>query len=131
MIEDIRLTTALMSARLPVREATERRWTRSSLAYCCLEERTERPVRPLSAAALLSEVVALRGRGVWSGVRGCSTIGPKVPSAPVDIRDSVGDVEGDLGGTVAGLAVDAEMYAAESGTDDGGVFLSLELIVLG
>ena len=43
---------------------------------------------PLSAAALPPEVVALGGSWTWYGVRGCSTIGPKVPSAPGERRES-------------------------------------------
>ena len=62
----------------------------------------ERPVRPLSAAALPPEVVMLVGRMKWAGVIGCKTIVPKVPLVIGVRRDSVDDGEGDQGGTVAG-----------------------------
>ena len=112
-----------------MREATKRRWTRSSLDCWCLEARTEIPVRPLSVEALLPELVTIGGRGTWSGVRGCSTIGPEVPLAPGDRKESVGYGEGDRGGTVDRLAVDAEMSVVKAGTNDGGSFLSLYFIV--
>ena len=38
-------------------------------------------------------------------------------------------LEGNGEGTVAGLAVDAEMSATEAGTDGGGAFLSLGFVV--
>ena len=38
-------------------------------------------------------------------------------------------MEGNGEGTVAGLAVDAEMSATEAGTDGGGAFLSLGFVV--
>ena len=44
-------------------------------------------------------------------------------------QESVGDGEGDLGGTVAGSAVDAEMSVAKAGTDDVGAFPSSDFIV--
>ena len=71
------------------------------------------------------------GRGAWSGVRVCSTIGPEVTSAPGERRESVNDVEGDRGGIVDGLAVDADISVVEARTDDGGAFPSLEFIVQG
>ena len=88
-------------------------------------------MRLLSAVVLLPEVVVLGGRGAWAKVRGCSTIVPKVLLAPRERRDSVGDGEGDQGGTVAEPAVDVEMFAAESRKDDGGAFPSLDLIFRG
>ena len=78
-----------------MREATERRWTRSSLVCWRLEAQTESPVCPLSAAVLPQELVTLGGRGAWAGFRGCSTIVPEVPLVPVERRDLVGDGEGD------------------------------------
>ena len=38
---------------------------------------------------------------------------------------------GDGGGTVSGLAVDAEISSANTGTDVGGVLLSPDVIILG
>ena len=81
-------------------------------------------MRLLSAAALPPEVVTLGCRGTWARVKCYSTIVPEVPSSPGDRRDSVGDGEGDQGGNMAGLTVDAEISVADSGTDDGGAFLS-------
>ena len=66
-----------------------------------------------------------------SGVIGCSTIFTKVTLVLGGRRDSVGDGEGDQGGTVSGSAVDADISDAEAGTDDGGVLLSSEFIVQG
>ena len=113
-------TAALTSRGLLVSEATERRWTRLSLDFCCLEARTERPARPLSVAALLKEVATLGGRGTWGGVRGGITAGTEVTSTLDGRRVSEGDGEGDGEDTVAGLTVDAEMSATEDGTDGGG-----------
>ena len=62
------------------------------------------------------EVATLGGRGTRDGVRGVINIIPEVPSTLGKIRV----LEGDGEGTVAGLAVDTEMYAAEAGTDSGG-----------
>ena len=115
------------SGELSVSEAMERRCTKSSLACWRLEARTERPVRPLSAAALLMEAATLGGWGTWADVRGGITVGPEVPSTLGKRRGSEGDGEG----TVAGSAVDAEMSAAESGTDGGGACPSSDFIVRG
>ena len=71
----------------------------------------------------------LVGRGTWDGVRGCRNIGPKVPSEPGERGDSMGNVEGDKIGTVAGSEVDAEMSTYEAGTENGGAFPSLDFIV--
>ena len=43
-----------------------------------LEARTERPVRPLSAAALPMEAATLGGRGYWDGIIWGITVDPKV-----------------------------------------------------
>ena len=67
----------------------------------------------------------------WAGVKGCSTIVPKVRLVLGGRRESVGGVEGDQGGTVAGSAVDADISAAKARTEDGGAFLSLDFIVQG
>ena len=67
----------------------------------------------------------------WDGVIGCSTIVPKVPLVLGGRSGSVGGVEGDQGGTVAGSAVDADISAAEARTDDGGACLSSDFIVRG
>ena len=99
-----------------VSDAMDKRWTRSSLACWRLEARTERPVRPLSASALPMDLETLSGRGTWAGVKGGITVGPEVPLMLGKRRGSEGDGEG----TVAGSAVDAEISAAEDGTDGGG-----------
>ena len=112
-------------------ESMERRCTRSYLAYWRLDAWTERPVRSLSAEALPTEVVMLVGRMTWSGVIGCRTIVPTVHLVIGVRRDSVDDGEGDQGGTVDGSAVYVEIAAAESGTGDGGAFLSSDFIVRG
>ena len=127
VIDERRPTTAATSRGLSVSEATERRWTRSSLACWRLKARTERPVRPLSAAALPMEVATLGGRGTWAGIRGGITVGPEVPSMLGEKRG----LEGDGEGTEAGSAVDAEMSAAEAGTDGEGAFPSSDFIVRG
>ena len=82
VIEERRPMTASTSGGMSVREATERRWMISSLACWRLKAQTERPVRLLSTATLPPEVLTLGGRGAWAGVRGCSIIGPEVPSSP-------------------------------------------------
>ena len=71
------------------------------------------------------EVATLGVRGTWAGVRGGITVGPEFPSALGEKRGSEGDGEG----TLAGSAVDAEISAAEAGTDCGGAFLSFDFIV--
>ena len=48
VIEEIQPTAALASGGMSVREATERIWTKSSLASCRLKARIDMPVRPLS-----------------------------------------------------------------------------------
>ena len=115
VIKERRTMTTSTSGGLTVREATERRWARLSMACWFLEARTERPVRLLRTEILLPEVVTLGGRGTWAGARRYNTIGPKAPSVPGDRRDSVGDVEGDQGGNMAVSKVDAEMSAAKAG----------------
>ena len=52
VINERRPTMASMSVGLLVSEAAERRWVRSSLACWRLEAQIERPVHPLSVAAL-------------------------------------------------------------------------------
>ena len=84
-------------------------------------------MRPLSAAVLPIEVVTLGGRGAWAGVRGGITVGPEVPSTLGGRRGSESDGED----TVAGSAVDAEISAAEAGTDGRGVFSYAGFIVRG
>ena len=112
-------------------EAKERRWKRSSLACWRLDACTERPVSPLSAAALQSEVVMLVGRMNWAEFIGCRNIVPKVPLVPGFRRDSVVDGEGGQCVTVAGSTVYADISAAEASTDDGGAFPSSDFIVRG
>ena len=68
---------------------------------------------------------------ILAGVRGCIIIVPEVPLAPGERRDLVDDGEGDQGGNVAVLKVDAYMSAAEAGTYDGGAFMYLDFIVKG
>ena len=113
VIEYIWPTTASTSGRILMREATESRWTKSSLACWRLKVRTERQVIPFSA-------FTLGGRMTWAGVIGCSTIVHKVSLVLGGRRESVGDGEGDKSGTVAGSALAAEISAAEAGTDNGG-----------
>ena len=62
-----RITTALTSGGLPVREYMDRRCVRLSLACWLREAQAE---RPLSVAVFPLEVLTLGGRGTWSGVRG-------------------------------------------------------------
>ena len=131
VIKEIQPTTDSISGGMSVVEATERRWTRSSLACWLLGAWTERPVSSLSAAALPLEMVMLVVRMNWAGVIGCRTIFPKVTLVIGARRDSVGDEEGDQGGTMAESVVYADIYAAEAGTDDGGTFLSSDFIVRG
>ena len=126
-INERRPTTYSTSGGLSVSEVTERRWTRSSLACWRLDARTERPVHPLSEAALPLEAVTLGGRGGWSGVREGITVGPKVPSTLGGRRVSEGDGEV----TVARSEVDADMSTSEAGTDGGGAFSSSGFIVQG
>ena len=73
------------------------------------------------------EVATFGGRGNWARFRVGITVGPNVNLTLGKRRGSEGDREG----TVAGLAVDVEMSAAESGTDGGGTFPSPEFIVRG
>ena len=84
-------------------------------------------MRPLSAAALLMEAATLGGRGTWADVRGGITVGPEVPSTLGKRRGSEGDGED----TMAGSAVDADISAAEDGTDGEGAFLYSGFIVQG
>ena len=129
VIEYIRPTTASTSGRILVREATERRWTELSLACWRLKVRTERQVRPLSATVLPPEVVILGDRMTCTGVIGCSIIILKVPLVLGRRRNSVGDEEGDKGGTMARSALNADIFAVEAGTDNGGSILSSNIIV--
>ena len=131
VIKEIQPTTDSISGGMSVVEATERRWTRSSLACWLLGMWTERPVISLSAAALPLEMVMLVVRMNWAGVIGCRNIISKVSLVTGVRRDSVGDGEGDQGGIVAGSAVYADIYAAEAGMDDGGTFPSSDFIVRG
>ena len=71
---------ASTSIGLLVSKATERMWTRSSLASWRLKARTERPVLLLIPAALPVDLEKLGGRGYWAGVRGGITICPHVTS---------------------------------------------------
>ena len=98
VINERRSTTASTSGGLSVSEATERRWTRSSLACWRLKARTERPVRPLSAATLPMEVATLGGRKAWAGVRGGITVSPDDPLTLGERRGSEGDEEGTVAG---------------------------------
>ena len=91
VIKERWLKTASGIGGLSEREATERRRKRSSLDCWLFKALAERPMYPLSAAALPPDMVTIGGRGGWEEVRGCSTIGPEVPLAPGYRRDSVGD----------------------------------------
>ena len=73
------------------------------------------------------EMATLGVRGGWAGVRGGITVGPEVPSTLGERRGSEGDREG----TMAGLAVDADISANEAGTDGGGALPSSDFIVRG
>ena len=110
---------------LSVSKAMERKWTRFYLARWRLKARTERPMRPLSAAALLMEVATLGGRGTWAGVRRGITIVHELPLMLGDRRGSEGGGEV----TVSVSEVDAEMSVVDAGTDGGGEFLSSDYIV--
>ena len=84
-------------------------------------------MRLLREVLLLMKVATLGGRGIWAGVRRGITAGPKVPLTLCKRRG----LEGDREGTVAGLEVDADIYATEARTKGGGAFPSSYFIVRG
>ena len=105
----------------------DRMYVRWSLSCWRRKSRAENPKRPLSADTIPSEVLALGGRGTWYRVVGNISVSSKV-AGTLAWSSTWG---GDVGGTVSGSADNAEMSAAESGTDVRGEFPSLDVIIRG
>ena len=97
------------------------------MACWCRKAQEECLGRPLSAAMLPSEVLALCDMGAQYVVRGPITAGSEVAGMLNWIRNWVGDV----GGTVSGSDINEDMYTTEAWTDVGGALLSLGFIIWG